>query len=161
MDKDKYALKMRQKLKSHDEIMVPTAVVVPSITNKILLQKRAGSKKWGLFGGGVKYNESIIETAHRTLREETNLEIEKMDMFGIISNWHIQYENHDKVNAFTIGFVCRLKKNQIFKPGENKTLEAQWATKEELEEIEFWNEGARQMAYDAFKFLEDKEVIVK
>lgn len=61
----------------HYENPKPTATIICSVSNKILLAKRAfdpGKGEWGLPGGFMELNETLIEAAIRELKEETNLD---------------------------------------------------------------------------------------
>ena len=61
----------------HYENPKPTATIICCENNKILLAKRAfnpGKGEWGLPGGFMELNETLIEAAVRELKEETNLD---------------------------------------------------------------------------------------
>ena len=61
----------------HYENPKPTATIIITNNNKILLAKRAfdpGKGEWGLPGGFIELNETLFEAAERELKEETNLD---------------------------------------------------------------------------------------
>ena len=70
--------------------------------NKILLGHRAKNKKdtggiyevdcWTLPGGKQEYNETFLDCAKREVKEETNLNIEDLELFGAADD--IQPDRH-------------------------------------------------------------------
>ena len=70
--------------------------------NKILLGHRAKNKKdtggiyevdcWTLPGGKQEYNETFFDGAKREVKEETNLDIEDLELFGAADD--IQPDRH-------------------------------------------------------------------
>ena len=69
---------------------------------KILLGHRATNKKdtggiyetdcWALPGGKQEYDETFFEGAKREVKEETNLDIDKLELFGVADD--IQPDRH-------------------------------------------------------------------
>lgn len=69
---------------------------------KILLGHRTANKKdtggiyetdcWALPGGKQEYEETIFEGAKREVKEETNLDIDKLELFGAVDD--IQPDRH-------------------------------------------------------------------
>ncbi len=160
MNKD-YVMDIRKKLKSHDLIMVPSAAIVPFDGEKVILQRRSDTGTWGVFGGGINYDESIKETAIRELFEESNFNAINLKEFGIYSKFPIKYSNGDVVNAFTIAFVCGVKNKDDFKNNDNETLEVGIFTKKDIETLEFWNETSKEIVEDAFEYKKNKKFILK
>ena len=70
--------------------------------NRILLGHRAKNKKdtggiyevdcWNLPGGKQEYNETFLDGAKREVKEETNLDIEDLELFGVADD--IQPDRH-------------------------------------------------------------------
>ena len=70
--------------------------------NKILLGHRSKSKKdtggifevdcWTLPGGKQEYNETFLDCAKREVKEETNLDIDDLELFGAADD--IQPDRH-------------------------------------------------------------------
>ena len=70
--------------------------------NKILLGHRAKDRKdtggiyepdcWAIPGGKQEYNETFFEGAKREIKEETNLDIDDLELFGIADD--IQPDRH-------------------------------------------------------------------
>ena len=69
---------------------------------KVLLGHRAANKKdtggiyetdcWTLPGGKQEYDETFFEGAKREVKEETNLDIDKLELFGAVDD--IQPDRH-------------------------------------------------------------------
>ncbi|MDF8263274.1 NUDIX domain-containing protein [Luteipulveratus flavus] len=70
---------------------VPRALGAPIVLldhtgDRVLLEHRADSDVWGLFGGGVDDDESVTTALHREVREETGLTLAEHHLLGIFSN---------------------------------------------------------------------------
>ncbi|WKX02446.1 hypothetical protein [Candidatus Mycoplasma mahonii] len=59
-----YVMYMRDKIKSHDLIMVPSATIIPYMDNKCF-NLRSDTNTWGTFGGGMNIGEDIIDIAKK------------------------------------------------------------------------------------------------
>lgn len=53
---------------------------------KVLLERRADARVWGLIAGGVEDDETLEQALRREIREETGLEISTYDFFGTFSD---------------------------------------------------------------------------
>ena len=81
-------------------IIVPGSVVlIFDQEHRLLLQHRKDNKQWGLIGGSMEIGESLEETAKREALEETGLEVDVLQWFGLFSGKELIYEypNHDVV----------------------------------------------------------------
>ena len=68
----------------------PTATIICMKENSILLAKRAfepAKGEWGLPGGFMELNETLIEAAKRELKEETNLNGEFIRILSTCSHY--------------------------------------------------------------------------
>ena len=67
----------------HRKIMLTFAsVVLRDQHGRILLQRRSDFEFWGLPGGTLEFDETIIDCAHRELLEETGLVSSNPRPFG-------------------------------------------------------------------------------
>lgn len=85
----------------NEHIKIGVGVMILN-NNKLLLGHRANNKKdtggiyevdcWTLPGGKQEYNETFFECAIREVKEETNLEIDSLELFGAADD--IQPDRH-------------------------------------------------------------------
>ena len=66
-------------------VKVGVGVIIVDKSGRILLEKRSDNGMWGLPGGGIEPGESVIETAHREVKEETDLDIQVTGLLGVYS----------------------------------------------------------------------------
>lgn len=59
--------------------------------NRILLQHRTDVDMWGIPGGILEIGEETEICARREIFEETNLEVGKMELFGVYSGKHMYW----------------------------------------------------------------------
>ena len=83
-------------------------VIIFNENHEILLQKRGEypTGKWGLIGGIVELGESLEDAAVREAKEETNLDIKDLKLFGTTSGKeaYMQFPNGDETYFISIGF---------------------------------------------------------
>jgi ADP-ribose pyrophosphatase YjhB (NUDIX family) len=79
------------------------------------MMRRTDSGHWGIPGGAVELGEVIEEAAKRETREETNLEIVEMSLFGVFSGpgLYYQYPNGDEVYNVSIVYLSRNWRGEI------------------------------------------------
>ena len=104
--------------------------------NKILLGHRCDNYKdtggihepgsWTLPGGKQEYNETIIEGAIREVKEETNLDISKLSIFGATDD--IQPNKH----FVTIQIVANKVEGELKNLEPTKHSEWKWFEKNDL-----------------------------
>ncbi len=112
------------------------------INTKILLIKRKNNPykdMWAIPGGFMDMNETIEETAHRELAEETNIKIDKLHQMHVFSKTD-RDPRHRTVTVCFYGFVD--EKTQA-KSGDD-AKEAEWFDVNNLPEL----------AFDHFEILE-------
>jgi ADP-ribose pyrophosphatase YjhB (NUDIX family) len=65
----------------------PTVDVIVNIDGRILLIKRKNEPHgWAIPGGFIDYGESAEEAARREIKEETNLDIDDIELLGVYSD---------------------------------------------------------------------------
>jgi len=100
----------------------------------LLMMKRTDSGLWGIPGGAVELGEVIEEAARRETREETNLEIVEMSLFGVFSGpeLHYIYPNGDEVYNVSIVYLSHNWQGEIKLNDEHS--EWKWFPANELPE---------------------------
>lgn len=78
-----YIHELRQYVGNKSLIMVGTTVLIINQQDKLLLIKRSDNGYWSIPGGVMELRESIEDTARRETKEETELEIGEMFLFGV------------------------------------------------------------------------------
>jgi 8-oxo-dGTP pyrophosphatase MutT (NUDIX family) len=94
-----YVRELRSLVGHRPLIIAGAAVLIIDEQNRLLLQHRKDNHRWGLIGGSMEIGESLEETARREVFEETNLEIDELEWFGIFSGKELiyQYPNGDVI----------------------------------------------------------------
>lgn len=96
-------------------IMAGAAVLIIDEQNRLLLQHRKDNAQWGLIGGAMEVGESLEETAKREAFEETGLELNELEWFGIFSGQELIYEypNGDVVVNVVAVYTAKKFKGKI------------------------------------------------
>lgn len=101
-----------------DYIGVGCGAFILNNNEEVLLQKRNKSPEkgyWSIPGGKVEMFETFHQAIKREVKEETDVEIEIIELLGICD--HIV--QNEKVHWISPPFLCRIKK------GEPKIMEPQ------------------------------------
>lgn len=88
-----------------------TAIIVINSKNQILLGKRKNVVRagfYGLPGGKLENKETLLSCAIRELKEETNLDSQKMDYLCVVKEW-LPELGYDFAHFI---FVCSQWQNQ-------------------------------------------------
>ncbi|GAB7388297.1 NUDIX domain-containing protein [Bacillaceae bacterium] len=94
-----------------DEIRPGVAVIIFDEQNRVLLQKRADVRLWGIPSGHVEPGETVEEAAIREVREETGLYIQITRLIGVYSDPESQvfhYPDGRAVHFITICFEGKI-----------------------------------------------------
>lgn len=93
-----------------DLIPIPSVDAVIVMNGSLLFLRRKNSPaagQWWLAGGRINRGESLEETLHREIKEETGLEIESYRFIKAYSRVFV--ERHD----ITVAYLCKCKKGTI------------------------------------------------
>lgn len=67
----------------------------------LLLQSMNAGHFWGFPKGHVEAGESLVETAHREIQEETQLDLTINDQFQVKTEYDLPNGNHKEMTLFT------------------------------------------------------------
>ncbi len=96
-----YIMELRKKVGHSPIISVGATVLVFNSKNELLLNLRSDTNTWGIPGGSKEINETIEECAIRELKEETNLEVDNLELVTVLSGkeYFFKYPNGDEVDC--------------------------------------------------------------
>lgn len=110
-----YIQQLRQYIGHRPILMLGAVTLVLDQEHRLLMMKRTDSGLWGIPGGAVEPGEVIEEAAKRETREETNLDILEMSLFGVFSGLELYYKypNGDEVYNVSIVYLARGWRGEI------------------------------------------------
>ncbi|WP_277678225.1 NUDIX hydrolase [Gracilibacillus dipsosauri] len=119
-----YIKTMRKLIGKETLITVGCGAIIEDGLGRILLQKRTDYNHWGIPGGILEIGETFEETVKREVQEETNLQLNKVELFGIYSgeNGFAHYSNGDKVFSVQIIFKVTDFNGKLIANNESKDL---------------------------------------
>ncbi|EPR6890716.1 NUDIX hydrolase [Klebsiella variicola] len=97
-----YVQQMRSLIGHRLLLLAGSNVIITDACHQILLQLRRDGT-WGLPGGLLEPGESLEQTAVREVKEETNLDVRNLLLFGIFSGpeYTFKLRNKDEINVIT------------------------------------------------------------
>jgi len=100
---------------------------------RVLLQKRDDDDLWGNPGGSMELGETVYETVKREVFEETNLEIDELEIFNIYSGeeQHHIYPSGDEAYFVNIIFKTNKIKGEL-KARDNESKELKFFNIEDM-----------------------------
>ena len=104
-----YVMDMRKKVGHEPIINVGSTILVFNQNNELLLNLRSDTNDWGIPGGGKELNETLEECAIRELKEETNLDINDLELVTVLSGneYYYKYPNGDEVDCVITLYQAR------------------------------------------------------
>ena len=104
-----YVQELRQYIGSRPILLVGAGILILDEQSRLLLMKRRDNQCWGFPGGGAELGEVIEEAARRETREEANLEVGEVSLFGVFSgpDLYYKYPNGDEVYNVTIAYLSQ------------------------------------------------------
>ena len=94
--------------------MVGVAALIHNDEGRLLLLKRTDNLCWGPPGGSTEPGERLEEAVRREVFEETRLELDKLELFGVFSGpeYFYTYPNGDQVFNVTVMYSSQLHPNR-------------------------------------------------
>lgn len=99
-----------RKYVGHEPILTAgVGLFVFNENKEVLMQLRTDYNAWGFPGGAMELGESFEDVAIRELKEETNLEIDELELIKVLSgkDTYREYPNGDKLYDITAIFVVK------------------------------------------------------
>lgn len=121
-----YIQDLRKKVGHAPILTAGVGLFVFNEKNEVLMQLRTDYNQWGLPGGSMELGESFEETASRELKEETNLDIDELELVKVLSgkDTYREYPNGDKLYDITAIFVIKKHHGKLkVNDEESKKLE--------------------------------------
>ena len=104
-----YIQQLRQFIGHRPILMLGAVTLIVDQERRLLMMKRTDSGHWGVPGGAVELGEVIEEAAKRETREETNLEIVNMSLFGVFSGLELYYKYPNGDEVYNVSIVYLVK----------------------------------------------------
>lgn len=119
-----YVEDLRKIVDNQPLILVRPSVAIVNDFGKILLVKYQ-DQSWGIPGGLMELGESVEECLRREVKEELNLELEALKLFGVFSGSELftKLRNGHEYYNIIIGYICTNFKGEI-KPDGEEVIEA-------------------------------------
>ncbi|NPA38530.1 MAG: NUDIX domain-containing protein [Candidatus Nanohaloarchaeota archaeon] len=115
----------------NEQVRVGVAVIVEK-NGKILIglrkSKTHGNGTWQFPGGHLEYKESFEVCAKREVKEETNLEVEDLQVVGVTNDYFEETGRH----YVTIFVKANKVTGELINKEPHKCEEWKWIKKEEL-----------------------------
>lgn len=107
-------------------ILVRPSVAILNEKRQILLVKYQ-DQTWGIPGGLMELGETVEECIRREVKEEINIEIGSVQLFGVYSGEELytKLKNGHEYYNIIIGYLCTDYNGQL-KPDGNEVIEAEF-----------------------------------
>lgn len=133
MAKD-YIKWLRNKVGHEKVILVFAGGCVFDESNRVLVQKRGDSNKWGFPGGAIEIGETPEEAAIRELKEETGLDVAIDSLIGIYTDSDMKYPNGDEAHSICIVYKLKVLSGELTCDNE-ETIELKYFDVDKLPEM--------------------------
>lgn len=144
-----YLCWIRSHVGSRKIILIYASAFIRDSYGRILLQRRSDFGWWGLPGGILELDESLIDCIIREVWEETGLGVKPVNLIGVYSSpdFDVTYPNNDKVQQVTLCFECRILNGKLL-INNNETLDLDWFYLDNIPPTSSWY---RSMIGDSIK----------
>ena len=121
-----YIMNLREKV-GHDPLIgVGATTLVFNNKNELLLNLRSDTNNWGIPGGSKELNETLEECAIRELKEETNINVNDLELITVLSGkeYYFKYPNEDELDCVIVLYKVSDYDGELnINDGESKKLE--------------------------------------
>ncbi len=120
-----YIMNLREKVGHSPLIGVGATTLVFNNKNELLLNLRNDTNTWGIPGGSKELNETLEECAVRELKEETNINVNDLELITILSGkeYYFKYPNEDELDCVIALYkVLNYEGKLNINDGESKQL---------------------------------------
>ena len=120
-----YIMNLREKVGHSPLIGVGATTLVFNNKNELLLNLRSDTNTWGIPGGSKELNETLEECAVRELKEETNINVNDLELITILSGkeYYFKYPNEDELDCIIALYkVLNYEGKLNINDGESKQL---------------------------------------
>ena len=120
-----YIMNLREKVGHSPLIGVGATILVFNSNNELLLNLRSDTNNWGIPGGSKELNETLEECAIRELKEETNINVNDLELVTVLSGeeYYFKYPNEDELDCVIVLYkVSNYEGESNINDGESKEL---------------------------------------
>ena len=121
-----YIMNLREKVGHETLIGVGATTLVFNSNNELLLNLRSDTNNWGIPGGSKELNETLEECAIRELKEETNINVNDLELITVLSGkeYYFKYPNEDELDCVIVLYKVSDYDGELnINDGESKKLE--------------------------------------
>ena len=119
-------MNLREKVRHAQLIGVGATTLVFNNKNELLLNLRSDTNNWGIPGGSKELNETLEECAIRELKEETNINVNDLELITVLSGkeYYFKYPNGDELDCVIVLYKVSDYDGELnINDGESKKLE--------------------------------------
>lgn len=126
-----------RKIVGHRPLLSAGATIIVRRDSKILLNLRSDTKTWGIPGGALELGETLEQTAHRELMEETGLTAQRMKLLTVFSgnDFYFEYPNGDKLYSVVVLFEAENVSGELL-ASDGESLELKYFSFDNLPKLE-------------------------
>ena len=120
-----YIMNLREKVGHSPLIGVGATTLVFNNKNELLLNLRSDTNTWGIPGGSKELNETLEECAIRELKEETNINVNDLELITVLSGkeYYSKYPNEDELDCVIALYKVSNYEGELnINDGESKQL---------------------------------------
>ena len=112
--------------------LVGVGVLIRDIDRYLLIKRAADPDKglWSIPGGIVEIGEKAEDAARREVKEETNLDVDVIEVLDVINKIVMDKESRVKFHFIIIDYLAEFKEGAL--KASSDALDARWVSSEEF-----------------------------